>query len=81
LCEFADWLGKVDADLARATVARIRASSWRLRQFPLSAPEIDHSGRRKLIVAGTAYLIVYRLRGGVIEFSRVHHEREDWAAR
>ncbi len=34
--------------------------------------------KRVLVVIGTPYVIVYRLRDAVTEIVRVHHERADW---
>ncbi|MBN2973625.1 type II toxin-antitoxin system RelE/ParE family toxin [Roseomonas aeriglobus] len=38
-------------------------------------------GKRALLVLDTPYVIIYRLRDGLVEIVRVHHERENWQVR
>jgi toxin ParE1/3/4 len=71
-------LADIDPAVASATIVAIRASSWRLRDFPLSAPAVGHAGLRKLSVTGAPYLLLYRVRDGSVEIIRVRHARENW---
>ncbi|MEW5853631.1 MAG: type II toxin-antitoxin system RelE/ParE family toxin [Myxococcota bacterium] len=45
-------------------------------------PEMDRvgkaSGTRELVVAGTPYVVVYRVRSDDIEIARVIHHARDW---
>lgn len=81
IARIAAWLSTIDTEIARTTIRSIRESGWRLREFPLSGPAAGTAGFRKLIVGGTPYLLVYRVREGGIEIIRVRHAREDWAPR
>jgi toxin ParE1/3/4 len=81
IARIADWLEESDGAVAPEIIARIRESSWRLREFPLSGPKIDETGARKLSVPGTHYWLIYRLRAGFVEISRVRHAHEDWSPR
>lgn len=81
IARIADWLEERNGAGAPEIIARIRESSWRLREFPLSGPKIDKIGARKLSVPGTHYLLIYRLRAGFVEISRVRHAHEDWSPR
>lgn len=73
-------LAEIDPAVAHATIIAIRASSWRLREFPLSAPASGQAGLRKLSVIGAPYLLLYRVRDESVQILRVRHAREDWLA-
>jgi toxin ParE1/3/4 len=53
----------------------------RAEQLPEN-PEIGRPGRlhdtRELIVSGTPYLLIYRIRGEAIDILRVLHGKRDW---
>lgn len=52
----------------------------RLRQFPMIGRQLLDRGFRVLTVPGTPYLLVYRVRGDLIQILRVRHDRQNWAA-
>ncbi len=78
LDRIAVWL---DEHRGEETSARMLEVIGQRAQFLTDFP---HGGRpyesdkRVLVVIGTPYVIVYRLRDGDAEIIRVHHEREDW---
>lgn len=51
-----------------------------LLSFPSGGPMIDGL-RRKLIVTGSPYVLVYRTSGNDIEILRLFHQSEDWRAK
>jgi plasmid stabilization system protein ParE len=81
IARIAAQLDEIDPVLAARTVFQIRSSSWRLREFPLSAPRIGRSSFRKLVVAGAPYLLVHQLVDQKIFVVRVRHAHEDWSPR
>lgn len=79
--QIATRLVEIDPSLARDTVVAIRASSWRLADYPLSGPAIGVGELRKFTVGRLPYVLVYRVVGGFVEIARVRHAHEDWAPR
>jgi toxin ParE1/3/4 len=75
-----EYIARVNPDAAREIALRIVDASERIIQFP----EIGRTGRmkgtRELVVSGTQYLIVYRLKKTAIHFLRVLHGRQEWPA-
>jgi toxin ParE1/3/4 len=89
-----DWTGRSLADVddiktyirsgnpsaAARVFSAIKSTADRLRRFPQSGPPGRQPGTREIVVPGTPYLIVYRLRRNTIEILRVLHGRQDWPA-
>jgi toxin ParE1/3/4 len=73
-----EYIALVNPDTAREIALRIVDATERIIQFP----EIGRTGRmkgtRELVVSGTQYLIVYRLKKTAIHFLRVLHGRQEW---
>jgi toxin ParE1/3/4 len=73
-----EYIARVNRDAAREIALRIVDASERIIQFP----EIGRTGRmkgtRELVVSGTQYLIVYRLKKTAVHFLRVLHGRQEW---
>jgi toxin ParE1/3/4 len=68
----------VDPRLARRIIGSIKTKCHRLLRFPYSAPPLDpqHYGDlRRLVVE--PYLVVYRVRGEVVEVLRVVYGSRD----
>ena len=78
LREINDWLERETSPaLATKILATIRLRSKFLEDFPKGGrPHRDDT--RILRVLGTPYLIRYRIKDGVVQILRIHHEREDW---
>jgi toxin ParE1/3/4 len=73
-----EYIPRVNPDAAREMPLGIVDASERIIQFP----EIGRTGRmkgtRELVVPGTQYLIVYRLKKTAVHFLRVLHGRQEW---
>ena len=67
-----------DPIAARDTLQRIRAAVDQLADYP----SMRRTGRvpltRELIVGGTPWIIVYRVRADVVEIIRVLHGAQSW---
>ena len=77
-----DWLAERNLDAAWELLARLRK---RALSDLAAYPEIGRSGRvsgtRELVVPGTSYLLVYRIRPEEIQILRVLHGRQQWPPR
>ena len=69
------WLYIAEDSPARATamLSLLRLAALRLDQFPRLGRAGDQPGMRELVVAGTPYVILYRIDGEEIEMLRVLH--------
>lgn len=76
-----DYIAADSPRAARQMARRIHDSAERLR----TTPEIGRPGRlygtRELLVTRTPFIIVYRVRDGVIEILRVIHAARKWPDR
>ena len=74
----ANYIARNDPIAARNAVQRIQAAVDQLAQFP----NLARSGRvrltRELIVGGTPWIIVYRVRADAVEIIRVLHGAQSW---
>jgi toxin ParE1/3/4 len=69
-----------ESDVAAAfrTEDRIVAAVARLNAHPSSGRAGRWSDTRELVVARTAYVVIYRLRNDLVEILRVMHGARDW---
>lgn len=78
LDQHADHIAKDDPIAARNAVQRIRVAVDRLADYP----NMGRTGRvpltRELIVGGTPWIIVYRVRADMVEIIRVLHGAQSW---
>ena len=78
LDQHADYIAKDDPIAARNAVQRIRAAVDQLAEYP----SMGRVGRvpltRELIVGGTPWIIVYRVRADAVEIIRVLHGAQSW---
>ncbi|HKI05432.1 MAG TPA: type II toxin-antitoxin system RelE/ParE family toxin [Thermoanaerobaculia bacterium] len=74
----AEYIARDRPQAARRMVERIREAVTLLS----SQPELGRSGRvpqtRELIVAGTPFIVPYRVRRGVVEILTVLHAARTW---
>ncbi|URW77034.1 type II toxin-antitoxin system RelE/ParE family toxin [Sphingomonas donggukensis] len=63
----------IDPDLAVTIVERIVAATGVLRDVPLAGPATVEGHRRKWRVAGTQYIIFYRVAATEVRILRVIH--------
>ena len=77
----AAYIATDDPEAAARTVERIRRAVEHLAAHP----EIGRPGRvsrtRELVVAGTPYIIPYRVKRGSVEILRVFHAARRWPER
>jgi toxin ParE1/3/4 len=63
---------------ASRVVAVIAAAAERLKQHPAMGRPGRVPGTRELVIAGTPYIIPYRIRADAIEALRVFHAARRW---
>ena len=87
-----DWTGPAESDLqaidhywcafgterADRMLDTIRAAGDFLAGLPEAGPALESSETRNWRVAGTDYLLVYRVLRDEVQILRVHHGRENW---
>lgn len=64
---FADQVGREALSAARFLAAN-----------PFAGPRLDEADRRKWVVKGTPYILLYRPAGEDLLILRVQHNRQDW---
>ena len=78
LTHMREYIARENPDVAREIALKIVNATERIIQFP----EVGRAGRvngtRELVVSGTQYLIVYRLKKNAIHFLRVLHGHQKW---
>jgi toxin ParE1/3/4 len=72
-----EYISRVNPDAAREIALRIVDASVRIIQSPEIGRTGSMKGTRELVVSGTQYLIVYRLKKTAIHFLRVLHGRQE----
>jgi toxin ParE1/3/4 len=74
----ANYIAENDPIAARNAVQRIQAAVDQLAEYP----SMGRIGRvpltRELIIGGTPWIIVYRVRADVVEIIRVLHGAQSW---
>jgi toxin ParE1/3/4 len=81
LLEAAEYLERENPTVAAASLERIVKAVYRLEHYPGIGRAGRIEGTRELVVAGTPYVIPYRVRGNVIEILRVFHSARKWPTR
>ena len=66
---------------AARTATTLLSAVERLAAMPNLGRPGRVSGTRELVVAGTRYVVAYRLRGGRLEIIGVFHGRQRWPKR
>ena len=74
----AEYIAKDSPASAVRTVDRILKAISQLQQFPAIGRPGRVAGTRELVVAGTPYIVPYRVRRGVVEIIRVFHGSRRW---
>jgi len=67
-----------DIAAARRLVFRVRTRAESLAALPQQGRASRIGGLRELTVAGTEYLVLYRIVGAAVEILRVLHTRQRW---
>jgi toxin ParE1/3/4 len=65
-------------DTAYKTALRIYESIGGLVQFPHRGRRGRKSGTRELVLAGTPFVVIYRIHEDVIEITRILHGAQKW---
>ncbi len=75
--EFA-YIARDDPEAAERLVERIAASVKRLENHPALGRPGRLPNTRELVIAGTPYIVPYRVRGQAVEILRVFHGTRKW---
>lgn len=78
LTHMREYIARENPDVAREIALKIVDATERILQFPEVGRIGRVNGTRELIVSGTHYLIVYRMKKKAIHFLRVLHGRQEW---
>ena len=78
LDEEADYIAQDNPVAAGRLVLRILEEAELLRENPAMGRAGRVEGTRELVVAGTPYILPYRVRGEVVEILRVFHGARKW---
>ena len=74
-----DYVNKHDGqEAARRVALRIYEGIGSLTQFPRRGRLGRKPNTRELVISGTPFLVVYRIREDVIEISRILHGAQRW---
>ncbi len=78
LSNIADYIAEDNPQKARQLVSKIRVAISNLSKHPSMGRIGRVQGTRELVIVGTAYLIIYRLKPDNIEILRVLHGAQKW---
>ena len=78
LDEEAEYIARDNPHAAARTVERIATSVERLATYPASGRIGRVPGTRELVLAGTQYIVPYRIRDDTIEILRMFHAVRKW---
>lgn len=81
LDQAAAYIARDDPSAATRMVARIRAAVAHLATHPAMGRPGRVPGTRELVVAGTRYIVPYRIQRGRVEIIRVLHSTQQWPRR
>jgi toxin ParE1/3/4 len=73
-----DYVAKDSSSAADATVERIFSATEMLDRYPQIGRDGRVNGAKELIIAGTPWLVAYRLRGDSIDVLAVLHGARRW---
>jgi toxin ParE1/3/4 len=74
----ADYISRDSRAAAQRMVAAIEEATQLLARHPAVGRPGRVEGTRELVVAGTPYIIPYRVRAGRVEILRVFHAARKW---
>jgi len=81
LADLRAYIAREHPDAATRTATTLLSAVDRLAALPNLGRPGRVSGTRELVVAGTRYVISYRLRGERLEIIAVFHGRQRWPKR
>ncbi len=68
-------------DAAPRVIEQIRIAVERLQEFPMIGRKGRVEGTRELVIAGTPYIVPYRVRDDVVQIITVLHNAQRWPDR
>ena len=77
--EEAEYISRDDSAAAARVVERITAGIEQLATYPALGRIGRVPGTRELAIAGTPYIVPYRVRRSTVEILRVFHGARKWA--
>lgn len=78
LTHLRDYIARENPAAAGEIASRIVEATERVVQFPEVGRVGRVSGTREMVVPGSPYVIVYRLKKTAVHFLRVLHGRQEW---
>jgi toxin ParE1/3/4 len=78
LTHIREYIARENPDAAREIALKIVDATERIIQFPDVGRIGRVKGTRELIVPGTHYLIIYRMKKKAVHFVRVRHGSQEW---
>ncbi len=81
LLSHAEYIAHEDQVAAGKEFLRVESAVQRLKDDPLLGRPSAIPGLRELVVAGTPFLVPYRVKGDRIEILAVFHGAQDWESR
>ena len=81
LAHLREYIARDNPNAANRIASALLEAAGRLAQLPNLGRPGRVAGTRELIVPGTPYIIVYRLRGDRLELVAVFHARQKWPKR
>jgi toxin ParE1/3/4 len=76
----AQYIARGNPAAASRVVAAIERAVAQLADYPALGRSSRVEGTRELVVAGTPYIVPYRVRGQTVEILRVFHAARKWPA-
>ena len=73
-----EYIAADNIDAADELIETLRKAADRLADFPMLGRTGSQKGTRELVVAGTSYILIYRLVGKSVEVLRALHGAQKW---
>jgi toxin ParE1/3/4 len=67
-----------NAAAAEKSGTKIEMAVLHLARFPEAGRAGEVTGTREMVITGTPYVVVYRIRGDAVEIIRVLHDKQKW---
>jgi toxin ParE1/3/4 len=78
LIAVSEYISQDSPDAAARTVATIVKAVETLERFPTLGRPGRISDTRELVVPGTPYIVLYRVRGDAVQLIRIFHASRKW---
>jgi toxin ParE1/3/4 len=77
--QICEWIERDNPDAARRVARTIYEECGRLKDFPnLGRASSRMPGRRELSFAPLPYIVIYQVKTGAVEISRIFHGAQNW---